>query len=163
MSSKKSPEENSDSSQKLTKARNSAFQFLKTRNRSEKEIRDRLAKKKYSKDTIETTIQYLTKLNLIDDRQFAKNWISLRMNKPLGARRIFSELLEKGIAKTTIDEELKIATAEAPVEERLKTLAEKRMGRYSKLDPLKAKKRLFDFLLRKGFDFPTVKKVIEQL
>jgi len=53
----------------------------------------------------------------------------------------------------------------APEEEtdRARELARAKWERFAKLDGPKRKRRVYDFLLRRGFDFQTVRDVVEQL
>ncbi len=147
----------------LRKARNSAFQFLKTRNRSEKETRLRLLKKKFTGDVVEQTIQYLKSVQLLDDRQFARDWIQMRRRKPFGARRILFELREKGIASEIIKEEIEQSTTDYSEVDAVISLAQKCLQKYQQLDQPTALRRLAGYLSRRGFNNETIEKVINHL
>ena len=149
--------------EEFRKAKNAAFQLLKIRNRSEKEIREKLTRKKYAQDIINQTIQYLKDVSLINDRQFARDWIQTRLNKPLGVRRIFFELKEKGISQETLEEEIKTATASYAEDEVALELGRKRKLKYQNLDEERIKRRVFDYLTRRGFSLESIKKVINKL
>ncbi len=145
------------------RAKTIAFQFLKIRNRSEKEIRTQLLKKKISSEIIDQTIPYLKNSELINDRQFARDWIAMRLQKPMGRRRIFFELKQKGISEEILEEETKVVPREEGEERIVETLARKRLERYKNLDETKQKRRVFEYLARRGFEVDTVKKVVEHL
>ena len=145
-------------------AKRSAFHFLKIRDRSEKEIRTQLNKKKFSQETIEQTVQYLKKLELINDRQFARDWIRMRLQKPFGLRRIFFELKTlKGVSEEILKEEMSVGSKEYSPDEALAALVQKRVSKYKNLDEPKRKRRVFEYLIRRGFDLEQVKKVVERL
>lgn len=144
------------------RAKTLAFQFLKIRNRSEQETRIQLSKKKISSQIIDRTIQYLKNLELINDRQFARDWIHMRLQKPFGLRRIFFELKQKGISDEILEEESKVVPRAESEERIVETLARKRLERYKNLDETKQKRRVFEYLVRRGFDVDMVTKVVER-
>lgn len=145
------------------RAKKVSFQFLKIRNRSEKEIRDQLLKKKISVEVIKQTIIHLKKLELINDRQFARDWIAMRLQKPLGRRRIFFELKQKGISDEILEEQIAALPRQEKEEQIVEALALRRWERYKNLDETKKKRRVFEYLARRGFEVDTVKKVVEHL
>ncbi len=145
------------------RAKTLAFQFLKIRNRSEKEILAQLSKKKISSQTLDQTIQYLKNLRLINDRQFARDWIAMRLQKPLGRRRIFFELKQKGISDEILEEEITAVPRQESEEQIVETLARRRLERYKSLDESKRKRRVFEYLARRGFEIDTITKVVEHL
>ena len=146
----------------LEKVKAFVFRLLKIRLRSEKEIIDKLIKKFPSND-IEKTLNYFKDLNLIDDRQFAKEWISSRLNKSYGFKRINYELRQKGINNEMIKEEWDKTIEEYDLSKIVQTLAEKRLRLYQHLEKPKAKRRLLEYLMRRGFTHPTVYQVINRL
>ena len=147
----------------LQKSKNFVFRLLKIRQRSEKEIRDRLKRKQIPKDVIEKTIHYFKSLQLIDDRQFAKSWINARLSKPLGLNRIRLELKQKGIDDAIIEEEFAHKKENYFEEDILLQLAQKRLERYRNLDQLTAKRRLFEYLVRRGFGINSINKIVQSI
>ena len=145
------------------RAKTLAFRFLKIRNRSEKEIQDQLRKKKIPLEIIARTIQYLKKIELLNDRQFAREWIQMRLRKPLGLRRIFFELRQKGISEEILEEESRVVPRQESEERVVEMLARRRLERYKNLDEPKRKRRVFEYLVRRGFGVETVSKVVENL
>ncbi len=143
-------------------ARGSALRFLKIRPRSVEELREKLLKKGFSLQEIAETVEYLTGIALLDDRAFTKSWIAYRLARPFGFRRIILELQQKGIAQDIIDEaiaEIKPQVTEA------ETVLELARRRYARLtgDAERKKKRVFDYLARRGFDAGDIFKVLKQL
>ena len=67
----------------LTRAKTCAFRFLKIRSRSEKELKDKFIQRKFTPEISAQTIQYLKKNALINDRQFARDWINRWLKNPL--------------------------------------------------------------------------------
>ena len=147
----------------FTRAKKLSFQFLKIRNRSEQEIRNQLNKKKISPAVIDQTIQYLKKMELINDRQFARDWIRMRLQKPFGLRRIFFELKEKRISDDIIEEETQSLPRGQTEEKIAENLARQRFERYKNLEEPKGKRRVFEYLVRRGFGVEMARKVVESL
>jgi Uncharacterized protein conserved in bacteria len=81
----------------LVGAKRIAFQMLKFRNRSRREIYDRLKRKGFSEEIISQAIDFLARLKYLDDEEFARSWSQSRIAKPLGLRRISFELKQKGV------------------------------------------------------------------
>ena len=135
----------------LQKAREYAFLLLKFRQRSRKEIYERLKKKKFGEEIINETISFLKLKGFIDDRLFAKAWIESRIKKPLGLRKIRQELNLKGIDKQIIDSEISEIKEKYAEEEVVGKIINKRLGRLKGIDPNRAKIRLYSYLLRRGF------------
>lgn len=133
------------------KAREYAFLLLKFRLRSEKEIYGRLKKKKFEEEVIKNTLFFLKDKGFINDKLFAKSWIESRLRKPLGLRRIRQELTLKGIEKEIIDGQLSVAKDGYSEEEIVLRVIKEKLSKLKSIDPQKAKKRVYSYLLRRGF------------
>ena len=89
------------------KAFNAAASFLKTRERSCKEIRDKLKTKEFSENAIEKVLEKLERLNIVNDKRFTEMFVRDRMKlKPKGKRVLFQELSQKGIDRYIIEDVL---------------------------------------------------------
>jgi regulatory protein len=148
------------------KAKGSALRLLKLRPRSVKELRDRLLQKKYPADVVDKLIAELTSSELLDDEAFAKAWFQWRLTgRPVGLRRIALELKDKGITKEVIDGLIAGAKDDFDEEAVVRMIALKRMEQRAQKDvPLiKRKKRVLDYLLRRGFSPGVASKVIRDM
>ncbi len=144
---------------------NKSFKFLSYRPRSEKEVRDYLLKKKADDLTLEKIIKRLKEHNFINDSNFTKWWIEQRTKfRPKAVRIIKLELLRKGIAKDLIEEILQDKTVETETDlDKARKLAIKRIERYKNEEPQKKYEKMVRFLASKGFDWDTIKEVVDQL
>ena len=140
-----------------------ALRFLKIRPRSIEELREKLGVKGFSKEEIEVVIHDLIASGLLDDRAFTKSWINYRLARPFGFRRIIQELKEKGVDKEIIEQAVEEIKGNYSPEKVALELAQRRWQRLPAIDPLKKKKRVLDFLLRRGFEIDIVMKVIKKL
>jgi regulatory protein len=147
----------------LKPAKNYAFLLLKFRPRSEKELYQRLEKKKFDEKIIKETLEFLKDKNFIDDSNFAKTWIESRLKKPLGVHRIRQELNLKGIDRQIIDTQLEEALKGYCEEEIVRQIAKNKFRKLKTIEPLKAKRRIYAYLLRRGFSMQAVADAINSL
>ena len=146
----------------LKKAKNLAFRLLKYRDRSEKEIVNRLKKKKVSEEVIEKVIAELKSSSLLDNRRFAKSWIQERIRKGYGLLKIKAELKEKGIDQDLLEDLLQDINKDAWVLPQIRELAQKRIKKYNKID-LNVKRKILSYLVRRGFPYEKVIRVLKEL
>lgn len=135
----------------LQKAKEYAFLLLKFRLRSEKELCQRLKKKRFHEEIIRETVSFLKDKGFIDDNLFAKTWIESRLKKPLGLRKIKQELNLKGIDKEIIDTQISEIKKDYCEQDLVKKIAKVRLSKLKGIEPRKAKRRVYAYLLRRGF------------
>lgn len=138
------------------------LRFLSFRQRSEKEIRDYLKKKDADDLTAKKIIDKLKEHKFLNDEEFAKWWVEQRTRvKPKADRVIKYELKQKGIDLKII--ESLFENEDRSDFEKALVLAEKKMKRLDKLeDKRKVYERLGRFLASKGFNYDTIKEVIDR-
>ncbi len=137
-----------------------ALHYLSHRQRSIAEMRRYLLGKGFAEQTIEAVIERLERAGLLDDAAFARLWIESRMQlNPRGERALRHELRQKGISESII----RSALADLDQSEAAYRAAQERAPRYAGSDEAVFRKRLGDFLLRRGFDFETVRDMVERI
>jgi regulatory protein len=153
-----------EAGKKLQKAKNNAYSLLRSRPRSESELRQRLKIKGYGSEIIEAIVCDLKRVGEIDDAKFARLWVESRMHQnPMGDIVLRRELQEKGISDSTIEATLADKAAHYDEFKVASILAKERFRQFAKLDKKKALKRLYDFLLRRGFAFDTVQRIVGEI
>jgi len=145
------------------KAKEYAFLLLKFRLRSEKELLQRLKQKGFSGELCQDTVNFLKEKKFIDDRVFAKDWVSSRLKRPFGLRRIKQELVQKGLDKEVIQETFAQAKEDYDEGSVIKLLTEKRFSKLKGIEPLKAKQRVYAYLIRRGFSPDLIGETISKL
>ncbi|MBI2621917.1 MAG: RecX family transcriptional regulator [Candidatus Levybacteria bacterium] len=152
-----------DSTTIIDRYYNLSLRFLSYRPRSEKEIKDYLKKKKIDENIQAQIIEKLKSYNFINDEDFVKFWIEQRTkfkHKPI--RVIEFELRQKGINRDLINEVLLSFEQTKTVDlESARRLAAKKLDFYRGLDSQKRREKVMSFLLRKGFNYDIVKKVLK--
>jgi regulatory protein len=148
--------------EELERARGSALQLLTRRPRSERELRDRLARKGFVAPVVERVLTELRARDYVDDAAFAQYWVANRQaNQPRGGQALVAELRQKGVAADLID-----AAVAPTVEDETTTaleLARRRARGLRGDDEARFRARLGAFLQRKGFRYEVVRPVVEQV
>lgn len=144
---------------------NLALRFLSFRIRSEKELRDYLKRKKAPQNLLEQIIDKLKSQKFVNDEEFAKMWIESRLRvKPRSIKLLALELRQKGIDNDIIEKMIKDEGLMIKDDlENAKKLLEKKFPKYKNLDKREIYQKLGSFLARKGFDFGTLKKAIDEV
>src|SRR3989338_4699051 len=140
-----------------------SLRLLAATPKSAKELREKLTAKGFPDEVIQKTLATLESKGLLSDRTLAQNIVTrFTQSQPSGNRKISFEMKRKGVPARMREE---ILAGLAPEEEtdRARELARAKWERFAKLDGPKRKRRVYDFLLRRGFDFQTVRDVVEQL
>lgn len=142
---------------------NLSYRFLSIRNRSEKEIRDYLTKKKAPDVIIEKIITSLKEHKFLNDEAFARSWVLNRARlKPKGKVLLKIELRQKGIKDDLIQKVLSEVQEEIPDElEQAKSLILKKMERMQDATRDEIYSKVGGFLSRRGFSWEIVKKAID--
>ncbi|MBN2356226.1 RecX family transcriptional regulator [candidate division KSB1 bacterium] len=144
------------------RAKEKALRLLSVRSRSIKEMRDRLRTAKFSADVVDGTIAYLQRLALLDDTSFAQSFARNRtQTRPEGAFLLRQELRHKGLSDHDVEKGIDAAFQEQSERQIAYELAAKKKKTLAYLAEEKAKKRLNDFLLRRGFDWDIVNDIME--
>ena len=141
-------------------ARERALNYLSYRPRSADEVRQNLRKKEFSESAINLVITRLEETGLLSDESFTQFWIENREQfAPRSAQALRYELRQKGVEDHIIDETLD-SFDESDAAYRA---AGKRLRRYLGKDRQTFRKKLGDYLARRGFPYPIIKDVLERL
>lgn len=92
----------------LKTIRLTALNLLARREHSVTELTRKLNTKKYDASQIQTVIDALTREGLLSNDRFIETFVHHRRNKGFGPLRIEAELIERGIPKELIEQELNI-------------------------------------------------------
>lgn len=142
-----------------SKAKDIALNFLSYRARSEKELRNKLISKEYDEEIIDRVVDFLKKYEYINDEKFAKSYIRDRIRlKPVGRKKLFYDLRQKGIKSGIIDHVLD--NMDLNEVNNAEKLIKKKISNRDELD-LKKKQKIYQFLLGKGFSYDTIRKAFE--
>lgn len=142
------------------------YRWFNIRQHSEKEVRDYFRirnKEQISQLAIDALVENLKKKGMVNDLEFAKAWIQARRkSKQKGIKAIKAELYQKGIDKEIIEEVISNTEDMISEEDLAMQALEKKMKYWKNLDPLEFKKKAFNFLMRKGFEYDVIEKIIKK-
>ncbi len=141
-------------------AMTSALRLLSYRPRSEREMRDAMRSRHIPETIAGETLARLRELRLLDDQVFAEAWTESRQrNSPRGRRMLLAELAQKGVEREVAQESV------AAVDEGAAAVraARKRSRTLRGLEFRDFRRRLGDFLARRGFGYDVCEAAIKQL
>jgi len=154
---------NEKSRESFEAARDYAFLLLKFRQRSEKELLDRLRKKRFDPGVNAKVLGFLKERKFIGDSEFARAWIESRLKKPFGLFRIKRELVLKGVDEKIIEEQVSKFRGEYSESEIVLKLAVSKLSKLRNIPAESARRRVYAFLARRGFSPETIKEALEQI
>ncbi|AOW94517.1 recombination regulator RecX [Rhodococcus sp. WMMA185] len=132
------------------------------RARTRAELAERLAQKGYSADVTERVLDRLSEVGLIDDADFARQWVRSRHTySGKGKRALAMELRRKGIGREDATE----ALAQIDVDDerqRASELVAKKLRTMSVDDRDRAARRLVSMLARRGFPQSVAFEVVKE-
>jgi len=141
-----------------------AMKYLSGRLHSREELRKKLTRQEYSAALIDEVLEELKRLGYVDDDRFAKTKaLSAAQHKHHGPRRAMIELMRAGVKKDVADAAVGQVYENNDNVAEARKLAMKQAERLKKLDPQVAKRRLAGMLARRGFDYDSIKPVIEEV
>lgn len=137
-----------------------AMLFLSYRARSEKEIRQNLRKHEMPEGVIDETLERLRKAGLANDNEFAQAWVENRSTfRPRSRRALAMELRQKGL-----DDEIVQSAVSGVDEDALAyDAAQKKVSRFKSLEWNDFRKKLSEFLARRGFPYSVVAPVVTKV
>ena len=151
------------------KARERVFQraakLLTAKQRSVEELREKLSTTRgATKAMVDEAIERLREYGYLDDAKFAQSYASLRLReRPIGRRRLQRDLWLKKVDKQTVESALDEVFESSPEDDLIDRAIAKRVRLRGKPKTREEAKKLFDHLLRQGFEFELVSEKVRAL
>ncbi|MFP4020613.1 MAG: regulatory protein RecX [Halanaerobium sp.] len=147
--------------EEFSKARNKAFKLLSYRERTIKEIEDRLRKKDFSEAVIKEVVDFLLEKDYLNEERFAEMWIrSRKKHHPRGRKLIYKELKNKGVNQKIINSALNQHLSNQEEIEMAEYLKDKWLRRRTEEDSSSYK--LKNYLANKGFSYDLIYTVTDK-
>ena len=144
-------------------ARHKALSLLEHKDRTERELRERLLRAGYGEEETEDAVAYAASYGYINDERYASNYIFGHMHgKSRG--KILTELQQKGIPREMAAAAWEETVGDEDTSERqllLETILRK-CPAGSELDRKKMRS-LYGYLLRRGFSYEDISSAISSL
>jgi len=135
-----------------------AFLLLRYRDRSEREIYERLNKKGFAEESGHKVGSYLKEKGFINDTRYAESLKRIAIEQMyLGRRGVVHYLLAKGIPDEIVEG---ISGTDEEYLDTAGKLVEKKMRHLKGLDESVTRRRLWEALLRKGYSSGIIKKAL---
>ena len=127
------------------------LRLLTARSRTRAELAGQLAKRGYPDNVSARVLDRLAAVGLIDDADFAEQWVhSRRANAAKGKRALAAELRTKGVDNDVITAALSRIDAEAE-RDRAEQLVRTKLRRENLDDGMRVSRRLVAMLARRGY------------
>ncbi len=140
-----------------------ALRVLDYAARSSYDLKNRLLAKGYEENTVDTVVNRLEELHLVDDERYIQSFIQSCASRMLGERATRVELQRKGIPISASSQLLQEARENGVFEEAAWELGRKVASRTRNLDEFVRKRRFFSAGARKGHDLSVIKEIYEEL
>ena len=140
--------------------RECALALLEFRDRTERELRQKLKEREYSADEINETVLFLKEYRYLDDEAYVDRYIrSCAARK--SRRQIRADLERKGVSREIIDLQLQEKTVDEDSQIR-KLLQKKGYVPGKRLEPAEYR-RIMGALGRRGFSGEAIRKAMESM
>jgi regulatory protein len=142
------------------RARAQAIGYLGSRPRTAREVMRRLGDAGFDESAAEQTVDWLREQGYVDDAAYAEQYAKSRMGLTgYGPQRVARELMQRGVERSLAEGAVQDAAPDEQVEGAALEQAQKRAASLmrSESDPRKRRKKLMDFLVRRGFDYETAR------
>jgi len=141
-----------------------ALNLLSYKPRSLAEMRARLMEKDWAEETVvDQVVARIEELGYLNDDQFAADFASSRLTtKPLGRTRLRRDLQRKKLSSETIENALDGAYEQQSEEELIQRAIDKRVRLKGAPATREEAKKLFDYLIRRGFKYDLVIRKVRE-
>jgi regulatory protein len=133
-------------------ARRKAVNYCAGKVRSEREVVSKLREAKFDNEIIGRVVANLLEMTMIDDRRVAKHGVRRGKRLHVGPNKLRADLSAKGVDHETVEKELaELRDPEWQAREAAE-LARKRLDRLNGKPVDEQRRKIGDYLLRRGFD-----------
>jgi regulatory protein len=137
-----------------------AYRYLGYRPRSESEIRERMRRRGFAAETIDAALNRLKEQDLLDDEAFARFWKENRDSfRPRSRWLTGVELRRMGVGNNVIEH----VVADMDDRENAYRAAQQKTLRCTPADYQSFRRRLGDYLRRRGFNYEIISHTVERV
>lgn len=158
-------QEEIEADEQYIQAKQSAFNYLAHKPRTEEEVRRKLKKGEAPPTVVEDVISRLYELEYLDDEAYARDYVRNRFaSKKYGPIRLRRELVKRGVERHVAEAAVDDLFAEENARAAAREHAKKRWGRLSDEDnPRRRKQKMYRYLRRRGFTTDTIYSILDDL
>lgn len=133
----------------IPRARKRAMHLLEQMDRTEAQLREKLAQNEYPQAAVEDAVAYVKGFHYIDDFRYACSYVRCRCESR-SSRQLAMELARKGVSRELIQQALEAEYEGQDETEKILRWMEKKHYDPKAAQP-REKQRMYQFLMRKGF------------
>lgn len=140
-----------------------ALNLLAASPRSARDLKRRLVLKGEPPEYADLAIEKLIGLGLLNDADYARQLTRSKMSGPgHSRRRMQQELFKRGVNRDVADEAIADVMSDESIDTGaiIERIARRKAQSLAKTDPASRKRRLYDFLARRGYDHDDIQKAI---
>lgn len=147
------------------KVKDAFYRYLSGRDHASFELKQKVLKKGFSSDLIESVIEEFDDKGLLNDEKFANKFAADKAEfKKWGPKKIKSELFKKGITKNVVEKVIQKLAESLEQDQICVDLLRKRKQHFLReQDQIKRKQKMYRYLAGKGYNGTTISKAIEQI
>lgn len=141
------------------------LKLLSRREHARRELYNKARRKEYTADIINSVLDELEEKGFLNEKRFAEQFARDKSNlNQWGPSKIQAHLRKKGISKMITENAIARAFEPIDIEKRLAELVEKKRRRFLREeDAFKRKKKVFDYLQRKGYRPASIYNCLDEL
>jgi regulatory protein len=142
-----------------------ALNLLSARAYTARNLRRKLVQKKFDPDEVEAVMERLVASRLIDDARYASEFARQRLTSGRSAvRRVRQDLMRRGLSEENIRAAIELVSEEETLDivKSIDAAARKKLSSMGDVAPEIARRRLFGFLARRGFEIADIRSAVER-
>lgn len=149
----------------LEAAYRASLRALARRAHARFDLRRRLVLKAHPPAAVDGALTRLAAQGLLDDDRFALQYAATHAARGRGPARLVRDLLTQGVDRRSAEQAVRQALEEEGVDAHgaARSLAEKRARQMAELPVAVRRRRLLTYLLRRGFQGPEVRAIVEEV
>lgn len=133
----------------IPRARRRVMHLLEQMDRTEAQLREKLAQNEYPQAAVEDAVAYVKGFHYIDDFRYACNYIRYRCESR-SSRQLAMELARKGVSRELVQQALEAEYEGQDEAEKILRWMEKKHYDPKEAQP-RERQRMYQFLMRRGF------------
>jgi len=148
--------------QEIKKAKKKAMDLLLLKDRTVKELQDRLLKAGFSPEAVKTAMEYVNAYGYLDDERYARTYLEYHKGQR-SRRELAYKLEQKGVSREIVALVLEDYQGQDEREAVSRLLIKRLKGRDPKDLTYEEWQKHLAYLARKGYSLPVAKGIIEEM
>ncbi|MBR2764760.1 MAG: regulatory protein RecX [Blautia sp.] len=147
----------------IREAQKKALRLLERMDRTEKELREKLAQADFTPEAVDAAIAYVASFGYLNDERYAANYIRRSLSSK-SRTQVMQELARRGIPHAMAEEAWETETADEAYDEQdlIHSLIRKKLSSAPvPSDDPAAMRRLYAYLARRGFSYEQIRRAVD--